>query len=363
VTECIADKARFFSLIACTAAYRESVEEEDQKGRGAIYLGQALMAVREQIQRKDFGKKDSLHSIVNMAICAELLGDYAASLAHLRAAKFVVDLGGGVVTLLNPSRISIFKLIVRADLGLAIKTLSCPVFTCPWKPATVPLPQDKLDLQLEQEACSALVGAAQLTLPTDLHEYVYQIIECTRMLHYVWSCPSESEAAIRQLGSSITAIFYYLLSLSFEEHLGTGKMLEATRVTLLIWTFLMSQSLFNDSRSSKDHIPIFSSVTLDAKKQSWPSSVYFLLKDWNQVVQCLQDKSNNSDGCTSIQLIRIVQAMERETDVKLGGVMERLFEIEVRYRTQEKSGINSDQRYQVQRTLLSGQACRKVTRN
>jgi hypothetical protein len=58
-----------------------------------------------------------------------------------------------------------------------------------------------------------------------------------------------------------------------------------------------------------------------------------------------------------------VQAMERETDVKLGGVMERLFEIEVRYRTQEKSGINSDQRYQVQRTLLSGQACRKVTRN
>ena len=99
VTMSIADKARFFSLIACTAAYREKIEEEDQRGRGAVYLGQALIAVREQIQRKKFVKKDSLYSLVNMAICAELLGDYTASLAHIRAAKFVVYEGGGLAAL------------------------------------------------------------------------------------------------------------------------------------------------------------------------------------------------------------------------------------------------------------------------
>jgi hypothetical protein len=59
MTMCIADKAHFFSLIACTAAYMESLKEEDQKERGAIYLSQALMALREQIQLKDFIKKDS----------------------------------------------------------------------------------------------------------------------------------------------------------------------------------------------------------------------------------------------------------------------------------------------------------------
>jgi hypothetical protein len=327
------DKARFFSLMACTAAYRENLEQEDQKGRGAIYLAQALVAVREQVQRKDFVKKDSLHSIVNMAICAELLGDYAASLAHLRATKFVVDQGGGLVTLLDPSRMAIFKLIIRADLGLAIKTLSCPVFECPWPPATVPLPLDKLDTHLERQACNALVAAAQVTLPKDLHKYVYHIIECTRMLGYVWSYPSESEAAVKQLGGSLTAIFYHLLSLSFEEHSDDQKKLEATRVSLTIWTWMLSQSLFNDFRVSKDHIPVFSSASLNAKKQFWPSIVFFLLKDWNRVVQSLQYKPNTTDAYTSVHLIRIVRAIEQETDVKLGGLMERLFELEVWHRT------------------------------
>lgn len=353
VTECIADKARFFSLIACTAAYRESIEEEDQKGRGAIYLGQALAAIREQVQRKDFVKKDSLHSIINMAICAELLGDYTASLAHLRAAKFLVDQEGGVGSLLNPSQIFIFKLIVRADMGLALKTLSCPVFTCPLKPATVQLPEDKLDILLERHACSALAGAAKVALPTDLHEDVCHVIECARMLHYAWSYPGESEAAIRQLGGSITAIFYHLLSLSFEDHASARKKLEATRISLVIWNFLMSQSLFNNSQSSKNHIPVFSQASLDAKKQILPSNVYFLLKDWNHAVQSSEDKINTTEGCTSIRLIRIVQAIERETDVKLGAVMERLFEIEAWYRTGSKFSISGDQRCQVQRQLLS----------
>jgi hypothetical protein len=350
----MADKGRFFALIACTAAYRESLEEEDQRGRGAIYLGQALVAVREQVQRKGSVKKDSIYSMVTMAICAELLGDYPASLAHLRAAKFVVDLGGGFITLLDPKLITLFKLVIRADLGLAIKTLSPCVFTFPWKPATVPLPEDKLDVQLEWETCIALVEIARLSLPAELHEYIYQITECAKMLHYVWSYPSESDVIVKELGISITATFYHLLSLSFEQCQGNRKKLEATRTCLVIWTFLLSQSLFNDSRSSKDHIPIFSSVSLDAKKQFWPSRVYFLLKEWNRAVESQQYKSKTDDGCTSITLIRILQAIEQETDVRLGGVMERLFEIEAWHRARAKSGTSSEQRYQVQRKLLGG---------
>ena len=98
----LADKARFYSLIACTAAYRGSLDEEDQKGRAAFYLGRALVVVREQLHHNAFVKKDSLYALVNMAICAQFLGDYPASLAHLRAAKFVVDREGGFSSLEVP---------------------------------------------------------------------------------------------------------------------------------------------------------------------------------------------------------------------------------------------------------------------
>ena len=319
------------------------MEKDDQTERRATYLGQALVAVREQVQRKDFAQKDFLYSILHMAICADLLGDYAASLAHLQAAKFIVDQGGGLLPLLGPSRIIILKLIVRADLGRAIRTLSSPVFIYPWPPATLPLPQNKLDVGLEREACSTLVGIAEVTLPKNLHKYVYQIIGCARMLQFVWSYPSESAAAIRQLGTSITAIFYHLLSLSFEEYSDERKKLEATRVSLVIWTLLMGQSLSSDSPVSQALTPIFDSVSLNAQKRFWPSAVYVLLQEWNKVVQSLLYESNTTDTCTPIRLIRIVQAIECETDVKLGGVMERLFELEPSRRTWANILINSDQ--------------------
>ena len=69
----------------------------------------------------------------------------------------------------------------------------------------------------------------------------------------------------------------------------------------------------------------------------------FVTKEWNEVVQSLLHGSNTTDICTPIRLIRIVQAIECETDVKLGGVMERLFELETLRRTWAKSIINSDQ--------------------
>lgn len=153
------------------------------------------------------------------------------------------------------------------------------------------------------------------------------------MLQFVWSYPSESAAAIRQLRRSFTAIFYHLLSLSFEEYPDERKKLEATRVSLAIWTLLMSQSLFNDSPIGQGVTPIFDSVSLNAQKRFWPSAVYFLLREWNEVAQSLLYESNTTDICTPIRLIRIVQAIECETDVKLGGVMERLFELEASRRT------------------------------
>jgi hypothetical protein len=173
------------------------------------------------------------------------------------------------------------------------------------------------------------------------------------MLHYVWSYPGESMAAIKQLGISIAAIFYCLLLLSFKEDTFTQKKLEATRISLLIWTWMLSQSLFNESRNNKNVMLTFSTASLDAKKKFWPSSLYFLLKEWNRAIQSSEYKSNTPDGCMSIQLIRIVQAIERETDVKLGGVMQRLFDIEVWYWTTAKSYVTSEERYQVQRQLLT----------
>ena len=44
-----------------------------------------------------------------------------------------------------------------------------------------------------------------------------------------------------------------------------------------------------------------------------------------------------------MRLVRIVQAMERETEVKLGNLMERLFEIETWYWLPAKSFIGSEQ--------------------
>jgi hypothetical protein len=105
----------------------------------------------------------------------------------------------------------------------------------------------------------------------------------------------------------------------------------------------MSQSLFSDSPVSKALTPIFDTASLNAQKRFWPSAVYVLLQEWNKVVQSLLYESNTTDICTPIRLIRIVQAIEYETDVKLGGVMERLFELEASRRTWAKSIINSDE--------------------
>jgi hypothetical protein len=60
--------------------------------------------------------------------------------------------------------------------------------------------------------------------------------------------------------------------------------------------------------------------------------------DWNRAIQILNQFSNTKSKGIPPNLICIVQAMETKTDVKLGGLMECLFELEERHRS---SGLNN----------------------
>jgi hypothetical protein len=100
------------------------------------------------VQSKDqepFGS-DLLHTIVVMAVCAQFLQDYAASLAHLRAAKLLIEQRGGFAV----AEPGVLRTIVRADLGRAVATLEAPVLNCPTKPTTVVLPDAVCDAELER---------------------------------------------------------------------------------------------------------------------------------------------------------------------------------------------------------------------
>jgi hypothetical protein len=143
--------------------------------------------------------------------------------------------------------------------------------------------------------------------------------------------------------STVIALLYYLLSASFQSNTDSNlydtKKLEATRITLLLWTLLLSRSTRDGEHTYRD-IPYdyeFKVVDPEVQKRLQFSDLYDLLMDWNRAIQILNQFSNTTSKGIPPSLICLVQAMETKTDVKVGGLMERVFELEELYRS---SGLN-----------------------
>ncbi len=148
VKSCITDSACLYAVLALTALYKHFLGNGDFKSqRGAIYLQNALIAVRAELQRKSFVRSTMVHDILIMTICAEHLDDCAGCTAHLRAAKFLADQGGGLVC----SERWAVGLIFRVDLSQAIQICSPPLFISPLGPLTIPILESTVHAEIEQQ--------------------------------------------------------------------------------------------------------------------------------------------------------------------------------------------------------------------
>ena len=288
------------------------------------------------MQSKDqepFGS-DLLHTIVVMAVCAQFLQDYAASLAHLRAAKLLIEQRGGFAV----AEPGVMRTIVRADLGRAVATLEAPVLNCPTKPTTVVLPDAVCDAELERQADHALLLTAQAPLPEQLGQYIRHLIKCTKMLEYDWTNRDCSGPIVGKILSTVIALLYYLLSASFQSNtdpsLYDTKKLETMRITLLLWTLLLTQCTRDGQHTYRD-VPYdyeFNVVDPEVQRRLQFSDLSDLLMDWNRAIQILNQFSNTKSKGIPPNLICIVQTMEVKAEVKLGGLMERVFELEELHR-------------------------------
>jgi hypothetical protein len=270
-----------------------------------------------------------------MAVCSQFLQDYMASLAHLRAAKYLIEQSGGFVALES----GILRTLIRADLGRAVTKLEAPVLNSPSKPMTIAFLKGMCDAQLEREWGNALLLAARVAIPKQMREYVRHVIQCTRMLDYVWTHRDTSGPVVAKILSTIIATLYYLLSVSFQlQHdsaLYDLKKLEAARITLLLWMLLLTRSIRDGQHTYRD-IPYdyeFRVTEPEIKKRLWSSGLHYLLIDWNRAVRSLNQSPATTNERVPLKLIRLIQTMERKTDVKLGGLMERLFELEEQHRS------------------------------
>jgi hypothetical protein len=342
VKGCMTDRARLYSLVSCTAAYIERAETGVWKRKlppSTFYLHNAIAAVRARVQSmdKESSRSDLLHTIVVMAVCEQFLQDYAASLAHLRAVRLLIKQRGGFAAV-EPG---ILRTIVRADLGRAVATLEAPVLDCPTEPTTVVLPNAVCDAELERQADYALLLTSQTPLPKELVQYIHHLIKCTMMLEYAWKNRDCSGPIMGKILFTVIALLYYLLSASFQSNADSDlfdtKKLEATRITLLLWTLLLSRSTRDGQHTYRD-IPYdyeFKIVDLEVQKRLQFSELYDLLMDWNRAIQFLNQFSDTKSKGIPPNLICIVQAMETKTDVKLGGLMQCIFQLEELHRSSD----------------------------
>jgi hypothetical protein len=333
VHSCISDKARLYSLVACTAGYMYQLKREPVKRQqAAFYLQSALVAMRAQIETNDLNREESLYTILLLALCGEMLDDYAGAVTHLRAAKHLVDQIGGL------GSINAFALrtLLRVDLGVATLTLSRPVFALPWTiPMSVVL--DSLaDSRLNEHAQKALLDLQHSCLPTSLHEDVCRIIKCAKVLPHIWKNPTTSLTVVGQVLEPLSVVCHNILSISFQSQVNSGrrKRLEATKVTLMLWTNSVVRSIMGEQQAPRSNFPTFSAAVLEAKKQIWSPAMFELLSEWNHVVETTPLEAMRQQ--TPPQLIRLVLAMETYTALKLGGLMEALFELETQIKQCDK---------------------------
>ena len=206
------------------------------------------------------------------------------------------------------------------------------------------LPNAVCDAELERQADHALLLTAQAPLPKQLGQYIHHLIKCTKMLEYAWKNRDCSGPIVGKILFAVIALLYYLLSASFQSNTNSDlfdtKKLEATRITLLLWTLLLSRSMRDGQHTYRD-IPYdyeFKVVDPEVQKRLQFSDLHDLLMDWNRAIQILNQFSNTKSKGIPPNLICIVQAMETKTDVKLGGLMECVFQLEELHRS---SGLNS----------------------
>ena len=110
------------------------------------------------------------------------------------------------------------------------------------------------------------------------------------------------------------------------------QMFEATRISLILWLQLLRRSARGGrgSRCLLDYLTIFNDEAMDAKRGAriWSPDLYTLVKSWNQMQQNISKVNVKADRATPMPLVRLVQVMEWESSVKLGSLMERMFELE-----------------------------------
>jgi hypothetical protein len=148
--------------------------------------------MRAQIEMNDLNREESLYTILLLAICGEMLDDYAGAVTHLRAAKHLVDPIGGL------GSINAFALrtLLRVYLGVASLTLSPPVFTLPWTMPTSVVLDGSAESRLYEHAQKALLDLQHSCLPASLHEDVRRIIKCAKVLPHVWKHPTTSSTVV-----------------------------------------------------------------------------------------------------------------------------------------------------------------------
>jgi hypothetical protein len=333
VRDCMSDKARLYSLVACTAGYTYQLKREPAKRQqAAFYLQSALAVMRAQIETDDLNREESLYTILLLALCEEMLDDYAGAVTHLRAAKHLVDQLGGL------GSINAFALrtLLSVDLGVATLTLSQPVFALPWTIPTFVVLDSLADSRLNEHAQKALLDLQHSCLPASLREDVCRIIKCAKVLPHIWENPTTSSTVVGQVLEPLSVVCYNLLSISFQLQINSDrrKRLEATKVTLMLWTNSIVRSIMSEQQAPRSNFPTFSAAVLKAKKQIWPAAMFELLSEWDRVIETTPLEAMRQQ--TPPQLVRLVLAMETYTALKLGGLMEALFELETQIKQCDK---------------------------
>lgn len=57
--------------------------EPTKRQQATFYLQSALAAMRAQIETNDLNREESFYTILLLAICGEMLDDYAGAVTHL----------------------------------------------------------------------------------------------------------------------------------------------------------------------------------------------------------------------------------------------------------------------------------------
>ena len=107
----------------------------------------------------------------------------------------------------------------------------------------------------------------------------------------------------------------------------------------LLWTLLLTRSTRDGQHTYRDILYDyeFEDVDSEVQKRLQFSDLHDLLMDWKRAIRILNQFSNTKSKGIPPNLICIVQAMEAKTDVKLGGLIECVFQLEELHRS---SGLN-----------------------